>query len=64
MGTVELAQKYGVSVMTIYNIVLELRTRKRMRFTKRGGKYNFTPQEQEIIEKELRRRGYTPRKED
>ena len=61
MKPVDIAIKYRISEMLIYAIIRELRTKNGIQFTKKGHRYSLTNNEVHLIERELQRRGYTPK---
>ena len=60
MRPFDLARKYGVNEILIYTIMRYLQTTHGVTFTKRGRRYALTTEEIELIEEELKRRGYKP----
>jgi hypothetical protein len=57
----EIAKRYGVGELYIYTVMRHLETTRGVRFTRKGRRYALTSEEVELIEKELQRRGHSPK---
>lgn len=60
MKPFEIARKYGLSEMYVYAAMRYIEATQGVRFTKKGYRYELTPEEVRLIEKELQRRGKRP----
>ncbi|MDD4041817.1 MAG: hypothetical protein PHP84_12495 [Mesotoga sp.] len=58
MTVSELARKYRVRLTVLYRLIYDLEFTTGNFFTRIGRKITFTPNEVEIVEKELQKRGY------
>ena len=56
MRVFELAQKLKVTESYIHSVMRSLKTKKGMKFTRRGWQYELTPKEVRAIVKEIERR--------
>lgn len=57
-SAVELAKLYRVRVNVIYDVIYTLQTKKGLTFRKNGNRYNFTPEELDMVEAYLNKRGH------
>ena len=57
-SAIELAKLYRVRVNVIYDVIYTLQTKKGLIFRKNGNRYNFTPEELDMVEAYLTKRGH------
>ncbi len=56
--TMELARQFRVRVNVVYDVIYTLQTKKGLTFRKNGNRYNFTPDELDMVEAYLTKRGH------
>ena len=54
----QLARQFRVRVNVVYDVIYTLQTKKGLTFRKNGNRYNFTPDELDMVEAYLTKRGH------
>jgi len=54
----DLARQFRVRVNVVYDVIYTLQTKKGLTFRKNGNRYNFTPDELDMVEAYLTKRGH------
>ncbi len=54
----ELARQFRIRVNVVYDVIYTLQTKKGKTFKKTGNRYNFTPDELDMITTALKDRGH------
>ena len=54
----QLARTYGLRPNTVYTSIYCLMTERSLDFRKKGGMYYFTPEQLQLIEEDLNKRGH------
>lgn len=55
---VELARQFRVRVQVVYDVIYTLQTKNGLTFRKIGNRFNFTPEELDMVEAYLNKRGH------
>jgi len=54
----QLARQFRVRVNVVYDVIYTLQTKKGLTFRKTGNRYNFTPDELDMVTTALKNRGH------
>jgi hypothetical protein len=57
-SAMELARQFRIRVNVVYDVIYTLQTKKGKTFKKTGNRYNFTPDELDMITTALKDRGH------
>jgi hypothetical protein len=55
---VELAREFRVRVQVVYDVIYTIQTKNGLTFRKVGNRFNFTPEELDMVESYLNKRGH------